>query len=128
MFGLCGDAIDLFQRRDSGFDLFHTVDAETFHALLQRGLADVVEGGALADFVDHVVVGDQQFVDSDSSRVAEIAAARASLGTEEHLGIAGESLDLPLLVRRRLVLFLAILAELSHESLRKNSYNRSADE
>src|SRR6478735_8078215 len=55
--GLCRCAEDLFERRNAGLDLFHAVHPQGLHAGVLRHLADLVEVRALADAVDHRVVG-----------------------------------------------------------------------
>src|SRR5947207_14002362 len=76
----CGRSIHLFQRRYSGSHFVHAVLSQRLHADGSADLADFVEGGAQADALDHVVVGDEQLVDADSPGVAEAAAAGAALG------------------------------------------------
>src|SRR5215213_9080683 len=108
--GLRGDAIDLFERRDARLDLLDAVDPQGLHPALAGDVAELVERCAGADLVLGLVVRDEQLVDADPAGEAEVAAAWAAAGLEELFDVAGDLLDLPALVDRRLVRLLARLA------------------
>src|SRR3954451_21190253 len=100
---LRGGAVDLFERGDAGADLVNAVLPQRLHAERAGGLADLVQRAALADALDQVVVRDEKLVDADSPGVAEVATAGAAARTEDGFGRLAEALELPLLVRARLV-------------------------
>ena len=77
--------------------------------------------GAVTDQFEAFVIRHEQFIDADSPGVPEVTAFGAAAGAEELFDVAGGFLDLPSLIQRRLVRFLAGLAELSHQPLRQHA-------
>ena len=71
----------------------------------------------------HRVIGDEQFVNADSPGETKIAATRTAALAEKFCFGDLEFFELALFVERWFVFFLAILAELSHQSLSKHASN-----
>lgn len=83
-----GDAEDLFDSRDSLDSLEKAFDAQRFKFHARRMFADIAGGGAVDDKLTDRLIGHQDLVDGDPTRIAGFSTLGAAL--------AAGKLDLPL--------------------------------
>jgi len=80
-----GDADDFFDGRASGEDSLPAAHAEGFHPEPDRGLLNFQSGRSLIGKPTNLIVDSEQFVDTNSAPIANIATGSASDGAVDWL-------------------------------------------
>ena len=122
-----GDAEDFFGRGQAAADLVPPVLAEESEAVLAGGPLDPPGGSPLYDQLADFLAHHEQFIDSHTTLVSDVAALTAAATAIKRLA------GLQFQVRRQggvvgFVGFLAVFAGGSHEPLSQDAFQRTGDQ